>query len=82
MLDYIKNQAEDIITSIKEFEMSDYFTLNYKHTRKFSFTMLCIGIGLYFIGFLVDRLINSAKNNADIKPTSSSKDIVTEHKTK
>lgn len=77
MIEYIKNQAEGIITSIKEFEMSDYFTLNYKQTRKFSFTMLCIGIGLYFIGFLVDRLINSAKNNADIKPTSSSKDTVT-----
>ena len=67
MIEYIKNQAEAIITSIKEFEMSDYFTLNYKQTRKFSFTMLCIGISLYLAGLLVEKLIKVAKDNAPVK---------------
>ena len=64
MLEYIKNQAESIVNSIKEFEVSEYFTLNYKETRKFSFTMLCIGIGLYLTGLLVEKLIKLAKENA------------------
>lgn len=67
MIEYIKNQTESILNSIKEFEMSDYFTLNYKQTRKFSFTMLCIGIGLYLIGILVEKLIKVAKDNAPVK---------------
>lgn len=71
MIEYIKNQAEAIITSIKEFEMSDYFTLNYKQTRKFSFTMLCIGIGLYLTGLLVEKLIKAAKDNTPAKAEAS-----------
>lgn len=67
MIEYIKNQTEDILNSIKEFEMSDYFTLNYKQTRKFSFTMLCISIGLYLIGILVEKLIKVVKDNAPVK---------------
>lgn len=78
MIEYIKHQAETIITSIKEFEMSDYFTLNYKQTRKFSFTMLCIGIGLYLTGLLVEKLIKVAKDNAPVKvevPAESTKSV-------
>lgn len=66
MIEYIKNQADSILKSIKDFEASDYFSLNFKETRKFSFTMLCIGIGLYFTGLLVDKLIRIAKENAPI----------------
>lgn len=71
MLEYIKNQAESIVNSIKEFEVSEYFTLNYKETRKFSFTMLCIGIGLYLTGLLVEKLIKLAKENAPAAPVNS-----------
>lgn len=70
MLEYIKNQAESIVNSIKEFEVSEYFTLNYKETRKFSFTMLCIGIGLYLTGLLVEKLIKLAKENAPAAPAA------------
>lgn len=71
MIEYIKHQAESIVTSIKEFEMSDYFTLNYKQTRKFSFTMLCIGIGLYLTGLLVEKLIKVANDSASVKVDTS-----------
>ena len=70
MLEYIKNQAESIVNSIKEFEVSEYFTLNYKETRKFSFTMLCIGIGLYLTGLLVEKLIKLAKENEPATPAT------------
>lgn len=66
MFEYIKSQAGAILNSIKEFEASDYFSLNFKETRKFSFTMLCIGIGLYLTGLLVDKLIRIAKENTPI----------------
>lgn len=71
MIEYIKHQAESIVTSIKEFEMSDYFTLNYKQTRKFSFTMLCIGIGLYLTGLLVEKLIKVANDSTTAKVETS-----------
>lgn len=71
MIEYIKHQAESIVTSIKEFEMSDYFTLNYKQTRKFSFTMLCIGIGLYLTGLLVEKLIKVANDSTSVKAETS-----------
>lgn len=62
MIEYIRNQAEEIVTSIKEFEASDYFTLNYKKTKKFSFTVLCICAGLYIISVLVEKLIKTEKS--------------------
>lgn len=62
MFNYIKNQANEVVDSIKEFEASEYFSLNYKDGKKFSLTMVCIGIGLLGTGYLLDRLIKNTKN--------------------
>lgn len=61
MFTYIKNKANKVVDSIKEFEASEYFSLNYKEGKKFSFTMVCIGLGLLGTGYLIERLIKNSK---------------------
>ena len=65
--DCIKRKAEDLVESIKEFDASDYFTLNYKETGKFSFTLLCLAAALYGTGYLVNKVIKEVKDNTDNK---------------
>ena len=65
--DYIKRKAEDLAESIKEFDASDYFTLNYKETGKFSFTLLCLAAALYGAGHLVNKVLKEVKDNTDKK---------------
>lgn len=62
MFNYIKNQANEVMDSIKGFEASEHFSLNYKEGKKFSFTMACIGIGLLGTGYLLERLITGVKH--------------------
>lgn len=61
MYSYIKNKANDVVNSIKEFEASEYFSLNYKEGKKFSFTMVAIAISLLGTGYLIERLIKNSK---------------------
>lgn len=63
MFNYIKNQANEIVDSIKEFEATKYFSLNYKDGKKFSFTMACIGFSLLGSGYLLGQLIKNSKNS-------------------
>lgn len=62
MFNYIKNQANEVVDSIKEFNAAEHFSLNYKDGKKFSFTMACIGIGLLGSSYLLGQLIKNSKN--------------------
>lgn len=61
MFTYIKDKANKVVDSIKEFEASEYFSLNYKEGKKFSLTMVCISLGLLGTGYLIERLIKNSK---------------------
>lgn len=66
MKEYIKRQTDKMVEMVKEFEMKDYFSLNYKETGKFNFTIFAIA-GLlcatnYFLGrYLESRATKTAE---------------------
>ena len=62
MMDIIKNQIEKIEEVVGDFKASDYFSLDYKETKKFSFTMLCAIAGLYIAGLGTAKVIKLIKN--------------------
>lgn len=61
-MDIIKNQIEKIEEIVSDFKASDYFSLDYKETKKFSFTMLCALAGLYIAGLSTAKVIKLIKN--------------------
>lgn len=65
MIDIIKNQIEKIEEVVGDFKASDYFSLDYKETKKFSFTMLCALAGLYIAGLGTAKVIKFIKNELD-----------------
>jgi hypothetical protein len=65
MIDIIKNQIEKIEEVVGDFKASDYFSLDYKETKKFSFTMLCALAGLYIAGLGTAKVIKLIKNELD-----------------
>ena len=62
MMDIIKNQIEKIEGVVSDFKASDYFSLDYKETKKFSLTMLCALAGLYIAGLGTAKVIKLIKN--------------------
>lgn len=62
MMDIIKNQIEKIEEVVSDFKASDYFSLDYKETKKFSLTMLCALAGLYVAGLGTAKVIKLIKN--------------------
>ena len=62
MMDIIKNQIEKIEGVVSDFKASDYFSLDYKETKKFSLTMLCALAGLYLAGLGTAKVIKLIKN--------------------
>jgi hypothetical protein len=62
MMDIIKNQIEKIENVVGDFKASDYFSLDYKETKKFSITMLCALAGLYIAGVGTAKVIKLIKN--------------------
>ena len=62
MMDIIKNQIEKIEGVVRDFKASDYFSLDYKETKKFSLTMLCALAGLYIAGLGTAKVIKLIKN--------------------
>jgi hypothetical protein len=62
MMDIIKNQIEKIEEIVGDFKASDYFSLDYKETKKFSITMLCALAGLYIAGVGTAKVIKLIKN--------------------
>ena len=66
MIDIIKNQIEKIEEVVGDFKASEYFSLDYKETKKFSFTMLC---GLYLAGLGTAKVIKLIKNELSDKNT-------------
>jgi hypothetical protein len=62
MMDIIKNQIEKIEEIVGDFKASDYFSLDYKETKKFSITMLCALAGLYIAGIGTAKVIKLIKN--------------------
>jgi hypothetical protein len=62
MMDIIKNQIEKIENVVGDFKASDYFSLDYKETKKFSITMLCALAGLYIAGLGTAKVIKLIKN--------------------
>ena len=62
MIDIIKNQIEKIEEVVGDFKASDYFSLDYKETKKFSLTMLCAIAGLYIAGLGTAKVIKFIKN--------------------
>ena len=61
-MDIIKNQIEKIEGVVGDFKASDYFSLDYKETKKFSLTMLCALAGLYIAGLGTAKVIKLIKN--------------------
>lgn len=61
-MDIIKNQIEKIEEVVGDFKASDYFSLDYKETKKFSITMLCALAGLYIAGVGTAKVIKLIKN--------------------
>lgn len=61
MFTYIKDKANKVVDSIKEFEASEYFSLNYKEGKKFSLAMVVIAISIFGTGYLIERLIKNIK---------------------
>lgn len=62
MIDIIKKQLEKIEGVVTELKASDYFSLDYKDTKKFSITMLCAVAGLYIAGNGAAKIIKFIKN--------------------
>lgn len=67
MIDIIKNQIEKIEEVVGDFKASEYFSLDYKETKKFSFTMLCALAGLYLAGLGTAKVIKLIKNELSDK---------------
>ena len=64
-MDIIKNQIEKIEEVVSDFKASDYFSLDYKETKKFSLTMLCALAGLYVAGLGTAKVIKLIKNQIE-----------------
>lgn len=58
MFNYIKNKANSITETIKGFEASEYFSLNYKDTKKFSFTMMIAAATLAIAAYVVKMFVS------------------------
>lgn len=69
MIDIIKNQIEKIEEVVGDFKATDYFSLDYKETKKFSFTLLCAIAGLYIAGLGTAKVIKLIKNELSDKNT-------------
>lgn len=69
----IKEQIEKIEKCVSEFKASDYFSLDYKETNKFGFTMLCALVGLYIATVGITNLINFIKNELSKCETTETK---------
>ena len=62
MMTIIKNQIEKIEECIGDFKASDYFSIDYKEPKKFTFTMACALAGFCLVGFGLSKVTNLVKN--------------------